>query len=52
MAQSPVVEEYLKAQANFDANGMWNDISDSLKQRLASSNTSVDQLQSELDSAK
>ena len=52
VAQSPVVEEYLKAQANFDANGMWNDISDSLKQQLASSNTSVDQLQSELDSAK
>ena len=47
-----MVEEYLKAQANFDANGMWNDISDSLKQQLASSNTSVDQLQSELDSAK
>jgi len=47
-----VVKEYLKAQANFDANGMWNDISDSLKQQLASSNTSVDQLQSELDSAK
>lgn len=50
--QSPVVEDYLRAQANYDANGMWNLIGDSLKQQLASSNTTVAQLQQELDSAK
>lgn len=50
--QSPVVEDYLKAQANYDANGMWNLISDSLKQQLASSNTTITQLQQQLDSDK
>lgn len=50
--QSPVVQDYLKAQANYDANGMWNNISDALKQQLASSNTTVSQLQQELNSAK
>ncbi len=49
---SPVVEAYLEAQANYDANGMWNHISDSLKQQLSSSNTTVNQLQQELNSAK
>ena len=50
--QSPVVEDYLKAQANYDANGMWNLIGDSLKQQLASSNTTITQLQQQLDSDK
>ena len=50
--QSPVIEDYLKAQANYDANGMWNLISDSLKQQLASSNTTITQLQQQLDSDK
>lgn len=48
----PIVEKYLKAQANFDANGMWATISDDLKQQLTSSNTSVKELQNELDAAK
>jgi hypothetical protein len=52
LARSPVVESYLQAQANFDANGMWDTISDTLKQQLASSNTTVQQLQDELDAAK
>ena len=38
LAQPPVVEAYLKAQSNFDANGMWGVISDDLKQQLESSN--------------
>src|SRR5512133_1782715 len=47
--RSPVVESYLKAQSDFDANGMWATISDDLKQQLASSNTSLRDLQAQLD---
>ena len=50
--RSPVVEQYLKAQSSFDAKGMWEVISDELKQQLATSNTSLNDLQSELDSAR
>ncbi len=50
--RSPTVEKYLKAQANFDANTMWDQISDDLKQQLATSNTSIKSLQDELDAAK
>ncbi len=49
---SPTVEHYLKAQATFDANGMWDSISDDLKQQLQASSASPQQLQAQLDSAK
>ncbi len=49
---APVVEHYLKAQSNFDATGMWDAISDDLKQQLARSNTTVQELQAQLDSAR
>jgi hypothetical protein len=52
LSPEPVVEKYIKAQADFNAAGMWEAISDDLKQQLASSNTSLDDLQQELNSAK
>ena len=50
--RAPVVEQYLKAQASFDAGGMWNTIGEELKQQLASSNTDVQALQDELNKAR
>ncbi len=52
LERPPAVEQYLKAQQNFDANGMWSVISDDLKQQLASNNTTLNDLQSELEAAK
>lgn len=50
--QAPAVEQYLRAQASFDANGMWSSISDDLKQQLSQQNTSLKDLQTQLDNAK
>lgn len=47
-----VVESYLKAQANFDARGMWQAISDELKQSMNATDVSPQQLQTELDGAR
>jgi len=49
---SPTVESYLKAQANFDAQGMWNSIGSELKQQMQAQNITAQQLQQELDSAR
>ncbi len=49
---SPTVENYLKAQATYDARGMWESISDDLKMQLQAASGSPQQLQVELDSAK
>lgn len=52
LPQSPVVERYLKAQADFDAKGMWETLSDELKAAMGASNTSTQALQAELDAAR
>ncbi len=52
LSQPEVVERYLRAQANFDAEGMWDTIADSLKQQMSASNITPDQLQAELDAAR
>ncbi len=49
---APVVERYLQAQANFDAKGMWDTMSDPLKQRMTLANNSETQIQNALDSAR
>ena len=49
----PEVERYLKAQANYDAKGMWDAISQDLKTSMQQGSTSpVQELQTELDAAK
>jgi hypothetical protein len=50
--RAPVVEQYLKAQSRFDANSMWDSISDNMKQQLQASSTDVQSLQDQLDQAK
>lgn len=52
LPQAPIVERYLKAQADYDAAGMWATISDSLKRQIQSSSGNLEQLQAELDTAK
>jgi len=52
LPQPPIVERYLKAQAAYDANGMWDTMADRLKQRMMTSNNSPEQLQKELDLAR
>lgn len=49
---SPAVERYLQAQADFNARGMWDLISDDLKNSTEFSEASLPQLQAELDSAR
>ncbi len=49
---SPTVEQYLKAQAAFDAKGMWAVISDELKAGVQDSTATTQQLQAELDTAR
>ncbi len=48
----PSVETYFKAQAAFDAKGMWDTMSDQLKLRMTAMSNTPDQLQKELDTAK
>jgi len=49
---SPTVEQYLKAQAAFDAKGMWSVISDELKVGVQDATAATQQLQTELDTAR
>ena len=52
LPQPAVVERYLKAQAAFDAAGMWDTMADRFKQRMMTSNNGPDQIQKELDAAR
>ncbi len=53
LPQPPEVERYLKAQANYDAQGMWNSIGQDMKAAMQQSSSSpVQALQAELDAAK
>jgi hypothetical protein len=53
LPQSAVVQQYLQAQAGFNGKGMWDLLSDDMKNTIQqSSGATVDQLQSELDTAK
>ncbi len=49
---APAVEHYLKAQASFNAQGMWEVLGDDFKQQLQVNNATPQQLQAQLDSAK
>lgn len=50
---APEVERYLKAQASYDAKGMWDTISEELKAAMKQGSASpVQQLQAELDAAR
>ncbi len=52
LPQSPVVEQYLQAQAAYDGKQMWELISDEMKSSMRASDVSLQQLQAELDSAR
>ncbi len=52
MEAPAVVERYFKAQAEYDAAGMWDTMNDRLKQRMYTANNSKEQLQKELDSSR
>lgn len=47
-----VVEDYFRAQAEYNASRMWETMSDRLKQRMLGTNNSPEQLQKELDKAR
>ncbi|MGE5620846.1 MAG: hypothetical protein ACM3US_16480 [Sphingomonadaceae bacterium] len=49
---SPVVEQYLQAQASFDGRAMWDLISDEMKDSMQPGESSIQQLQAELDTAR
>ncbi len=49
---APAVERYMKAQAQYDASGMWDTMSDQLKQRMTLANNTQVQIQKDLDTAR
>jgi len=46
------VERYMRAQAGFDAAGMWETMSDGLKQRMTLTGNTLEKLQRDLDTAR
>ncbi len=47
-----IVEDYLRAQARFDAAGMWETMAERFKRRMLTTSNSQEQLQKELDKAR
>lgn len=48
----PSVERYMRAQASFDAAGMWESMSDALRQRMALTGNTLEKLQRDLETAR
>ncbi len=52
LPQPAAVEQYLKAQTQYDAATMWGTMSDRYRRRMEASNNSMEQLQAQLDSSR